>query len=838
MTAKARPDPFARVCKEAQLLCLGWVNIRKESLATLIAIRNGPLRTLPLLRNTRKTERRANLFLTPLAVRAAPFALLSQLCCLYTTAKFRGPRLALLGLLIGAIAFAQVNVLNVNYDNHQTGANLQETSLTPQMNWTNFGKAGIYPVDGQVYAQPLYVTGVTTGGATYNAVYVATMNNSIFAFNADAPQSPAPLWQVNLGTAVPAGLFNFTDILPEIGILGTPAIDAVHQVLYAVADTLPSAASNPVFQLHALSLADGHEMYGGPVQIAASAPGTGAGSSNGSIAFNAYWQLQRPGLMLANGVLYIAFGSHADAGNYQGWMLAYNPSTLQEQAVYNSAPNGRQAAFWHSGRAPAIDGAGDVFAATGNGDWDGVSNFGESVLHLSGLNLALLDWYTPEDWSNLNAQDWDVGSAGLILIPGTNYLLSGGKSGLLYLVNYDSMGHLGANTTSAVQGVQVNTWGLFDMVLWNNPSSGPVVYEYDPAGSLKAFQIVNNQINSTIISEYSPDNPSIYAGLSLSANGGQNGIVWLVTGNPNTDDDPATLYALDASNLDRVLWDSDLNGSRDQPGTFTKFVPPTIANGRVYVPTLSNAVVVYGPLNTAPTAPAAVISSVVNSASYLEGAVAPGELVTIFGANFGPTSDAQGQVDDSFVADTIGATQVTIGGIPAPLLFASPSQIDTVVPFGVTGTTAQIQIMYQGQPAVSATVPVQPASPAVFSMNGEGGGQGAILNQDGSVNTHSNPAAPGSVVVLYATGAGITMPASQDGQIVTAPYPEPMLPVSVSIYGLPAQVLYAGAAPGLVAGVLQINVIVPAGAGPYTYDQVVVTVGDYVSPSAVTLTVQ
>jgi uncharacterized protein (TIGR03437 family) len=171
-------------------------------------------------------------------------------------------------------------------------------------------------------------------------------------------------------------------------------------------------------------------------------------------------------------------------------------------------------------------------------------------------------------------------------------------------------------------------------------------------------------------------------------------------------------------------------------------------------------------------------------------------------------------------------------------LFASPSQIDTVVPFGVTGTTAQIQIMYQGQPAVSATVPVQPASPAVFSMNGEGGGQGAILNQDGSVNTHSNPAAPGSVVVLYATGAGITMPASQDGQIVTAPYPEPMLPVSVSIYGLPAQVLYAGAAPGLVAGVLQINVIVPAGAGPYTYDQVVVTVGDYVSPSAVTLTVQ
>jgi uncharacterized protein (TIGR03437 family) len=811
VAAKARPDSFGKVCKETQLLCLGWVNARKGSLATPIANRNGPLRILSRLK---------------------------QICCLHETVKSHGPRLALLGLTLGAVAFAQVNVLNVNYDNHQTGANLQETSLTPQINWNNFGKAGVFPVDGQVYAQPLYVTGVAIGGATYNVVYVATMNNSIFAFNADAPQSPTPLWEVNLGTAVPAGIFNFTDILPEIGILGTPAIDAVHQVLYVVADTLPSAASNPVFQLHALSLVDGHEMYGGPVQIAASVPGTGAGSSNGTIAFNAYWQLQRPGLMLANGVLYIAFGSHADAGNYQGWMLAYNPSTLQEKAVYNSAPNGRQAAFWHSGRAPAIDGPGDVFAATGNGDWDGVSNFGESVLHLSGVNLALLDWYTPEDWSNLNDQDWDVGSAGLILIPGTNYLLSGGKSGLLYLVNYDSMGHLGANTTSTVQGVQVNTWGIFDMVLWNNPSSGPVVYEYDPAGALKAFQIVSNQINSTILSQYTPENASIYAGLALSANAGENGIIWLVTGNQDADGDPATLYALDATNLARVLWNSGLNASRDQPGSFTKFAPPTVANGRVYVPTLSNEVAVYGPLTSAPTAPAAVISSVVNSASYLEGAVAPGELVTIFGADLGPTSEAQGQVKDSYVTDSIGGTQVTIGGISAPLLFASSSQINAVVPFGVTGTTAQIQVLNQGQALVSTTVPVQSASPAVFSVNGEGGGQGAILNQDGSVNTHTNPAAPGSVVVLYATGAGITTPASQDGFITAAPYPQPTLPVSVSIYGLPAQVLYAGAAPGLVAGVLQINVVVPANAGPYTYDQVVVTVGDYVSPSAVTLTVQ
>jgi len=743
--------------------------------------------------------------------------------------------------LTAANTFAQLNVLNVNYDKHQTGANLQETSLTPQINWKNFGKVGAYPVDGQVYAQPLYVTGVAIGAATYNVVYVATMHNSVFAFNADAPQSVTPLWQVNLGPIVPSGLFNFTDILPEIGILGTPAIDAVNQVLYVVADTLPAAAfSDPVFQLHALSLVDGHEMYGGPVQIAASVPGTGAGSNNGTINFDGFQQLQRPGLMLANGVLYIAFGSHADAGNYQGWVLAYNPSTLQQNAVYNSAPNGRQAAFWHSGRAPAIDGAGDVFAATGNGDWDGVANFGESLLHLSGANLSLLDWYTPQEWSNYNDQDWDVGSSGVILIPGINYLLSGGKSGLLYLANYDSLGHLGP-ATSSVQGVQVNVWGLFDMVLWDNSSGNPVVYEYDPAGALKAFQIVNNQINSTIISQFTPAKSSIYAGLSLSANGAQNGIVWLITGNSDVDGDPATLQALDAANLANELWNSDLNSSRDQPGTFTKFAPPTVANGRVYVPTLSNAVAVYGPLTGTPGQAAAAISSVVNSASFLDGAVSPGELVTIFGANLGPTSDVPGQVSGSLVANTIGTTQVSIGGIMAPLLFASSTQINAVVPFGISGTTAQVQVLNQGQPTTSVTVPVQPASPAVFSVNGEGGGQGAILNQDGSVNSQSNPASRGSVVALFATGGGVTTPASADGLLTSLvpPYPAPaLLPVSVSIEGLPAEIKYVGAAPGLVAGVLQIDVVVPANALQARYDQVVVTIGDYVSPSAVTVAVQ
>ena len=729
-------------------------------------------------------------------------------------------------------------MLNVNYDTHQTGANLQETSLSPQINWNNFGKVGTYPVDGQVYAQPLYVSGVGINGAQHNVLYVATMDNSVFAFDADAPQSAAPLWQVSLGPTVPSGLYDFTDILPQIGILGTPAIDATNQVMYVVADTLPPAFSVPVFQLHALSLVDGHEMFGGPVQIAASVPGTGAGSNNGTIAFDASQELQRPGLMLANGTLYIAFGSHADTGNYHGWLLKYDSSTLHLTGVFNSVPNGRAGSFWQTGRAPAVGGAGDIYVVSANGDWDGVANFGESLLRLSGADLSLLDWYTPQEWGNLNDQDWDLGTTGAILIPGSHYLLMGGKSGMMYLVNYNSLGHLGPDTTSTVQGVQVNTWGLFEMALWNSAPNGPVVYEFDPSVSLKAFQIVNNQINSTILSEYVPPNSSIYAGLSLSANGGQNGIAWLTTGNYDEDGVPGTLHALDATNLAHELWNSDSNGSRDRLGWFAKFIGPTVANGRVYVPTFSNSVAVYGTLPGTQVSAAPAISSVVNSASYLPGAVSPGELVTIFGANLGPPLEAQAALDGDSVENTIEDTQVLVGGVASPILFASSSQINTIVPFGVSGNSVQVQVVYQGQPKASVSVPVQAASPAVFALDGSGGGQGAILNQDGSVNSQSNPAAPGSVVALYATGAGLTTPSSVDGLLTTAPYPKPMLPVSVSIYGLPAQVIYAGAAPGLVAGALQINVVVPAGAYPATYDQVVVTVGDYVSPSAVTVTVK
>jgi len=257
----------------------------------------------------------------------------------------------------------------------------------------------------------------------------------------------------------------------------------------------------------------------------------------------------------------------------------------------------------------------------------------------------------------------------------------------------------------------------------------------------------------------------------------------------------------------------------------------------VYVPTQSDAVAVYGILDGSQAAGSPAISAVVNSASDLEGPIAAGELITIFGANLGPSSAQPGEISGGTVGNSIQNSQVLIGGIAAPMLYASATQMNVVVPFGVSGSTAQIQVMDQGQEIASTSVQVQAASPALFSSNSSGGGQGAILNQDGSVNSHKNAAAPGSVVALFATGAGETTPASVDGALTTDPYPAPNLPVSVTINGENAKIIYVGAAPGLVAGVLQIDVVVPADTPAATFNQIVVTVGDYSSPSAVTLTV-
>ncbi len=746
-------------------------------------------------------------------------------------------------LVMAAAVSAQVNVLTANYNNQRTNSNPKETILTlHNVNTQSFGKLGYFPVDGEIYAQPLYVSGVTiTGHGTRNVVYIATMHNSVYAIDAAAPQSTVPLWQVNLGPSVPSSVLNFTDILPEVGILSTPVIDLTAQAMYLVSDTLEGGT--PVLSLHALSLADGHEMLNGPVVITATVAGNGAGStSDGKLSFDPSIHLQRPGLALANGLLYLAFGSRGDLDNWHGWLMSYRASNLQQVSVTCTSPNSYGASIWQSGRAPAIGDDGNIYVVTGNGEADGTVDFSESVLKVSGADLSLIDWYTSDSYLEWNINDTDLGSSGAILLSNPNQVVTIGKSGDLFLVNRDAMGHLGPKNSTNVQSIQANQNGSWNTAVWNSPS-GPVVFIQEQSNVLSAYQIVSGVLHGGVLSQSVREAPTVFAGLAISSNNNAPGstIVWQTTADYGRNQYPGTLHALDASDLSHELWNSDMVPN-DVLGRYAKFVAPTVANGRVYVPTFSNELVIYGllsagltPIETAPPQ----ITSVTNGASFLGGALSPGELVAIFGANLGPQQLAGLQVDGTGrLTSTISNTQVFFDGVAAPLLYASANQVGAMVPFGITAATTQLQVQYNGQRSAPLTIPVVAATPALFSRDGTGGQLGAILDQDGKSNQFNTPAARGSIIMMYATGLGQTNPAGKDGKIVTTtPYPAPILPVTVLIDNQPAEVLYAGAAPEMVQGVFQVNARVPASASVGEV-HVVLNAGKYSSPNTATVVVQ
>jgi uncharacterized protein (TIGR03437 family) len=746
--------------------------------------------------------------------------------------------------LLPSVLLSQVNVLTANYDNSRTNSNLRETILNPaNVSTDQFGKVGSFPVDGQIYAQVLYASAVQIPGkGARNVVYVATMHNSVYAIDADMPASILPLWKANLGSPVPSSVLNFTDILPEVGILSTPVIDFGQQVIYVVAETLDNGI--PVFRIHALSLADGREMLHGPVVITASVPGSGAGSENGTLAFDATMQLQRPGLALVNGSVFVAFGSHADGGSFHGWMLGYDASDLRRRvAVYNATPNSYGGSFWQAGRGLAIDDRGNILAVTGNGPFNGSSEFSDSVLKLSGSDLSLLDWYTPDNWEALGDDDEDLGSAGAILLPGTNQILAAGKSGDLLLVNADSMGHVGGMNSATVQSIPASTDGIFGFALWNR-SDGPVLYVQSSWEPLRAFQITGGHIDATMLSETATGNPSLFSGVALSADSGRDGtaIVWLTTGEWGARGIPGSLRAFNATDLSKELWNSNLVPDRDTLGRYAKFVAPTVVNGRVYVPTFSNQLVVYGLLSGVDsTGDGDVqITSVANSASLLTDAISPGEVVTIFGANMGPEELNSFQPDFGGYAPKILAdTQVLFDGVPSAILYTSSAEVGAVVPFESIGLTTQVQVVYRGKASAPLTVPVTQATPAIFSLDGTGGGPGAILNEDGSVNSYDKPAKAGSVIALFATGLGVIDPGGEDGQLNQGlTLQTPILPVNLLIDGQPAEILYVGGAPGMVQGVTQLNVRIPETVSPLYDATVMLQAGPFASPTTISMTVR
>lgn len=503
-----------------------------------------------------------------------------------------------------------VAVLAYHNDLARTGQNLNETILTlANVNPTTFGKKFTDPVDGQVYAQPLYVPNVTIPGqGSHSVVYIATENDSVYAFDADA--AGAPLWQTSLlngGSPVPSSDTNCGQITPQIGITSTPVIDAASNTLYVVAMTKEGSSTNPMYvqRLHALDITNGQEKLGGPVVITATIPGTGDGSSGGNITFNPLWQLNRPGLTLANGNVYIAFGSHCDLFPYHGWLFAYGASNLAQSGVFITTPTGSQGAIWQAGGAPAVDSSNHLYVITGNGTFDGNTgglDFGDSFLKLVqvGSTLTRADYFTPFNQARLAATDADLGSAGPTVLPDQlgahpHLLASAGKGGTIYLLDRDNLGKFCNNCTSDTQVVQSLPDALGEnfgtAAFWNGK-----VYFLAANDVLKAFSLTNGVLSSSPSSQTTT--PFGFPGStpSISANGAANGIVWVLQTDAAGSGGPAVLHAYDANNVATELYNSNqAAGDRDIPGPAVKFTVPTVANGKVYVGT-ADQLDVYGPL--------------------------------------------------------------------------------------------------------------------------------------------------------------------------------------------------------------------------------------------------
>jgi hypothetical protein len=493
--------------------------------------------------------------------------------------------------------------LTYHGDNSRTGLNANETILTPaNVNSTKFGKLFALPVDGQLFAQPLYLPGVTVGSQIHNLLFVATAHDSVYAWDADTSSS-TPVWKnsfINPAggvTSIPCGeaaTGNCAVAYPEFGITSTPVIDSSTGTLYVVAGTKEVLGSNTsyVYRLHALSVVTGQEKFGGPVVIQATV---------GTVTFVAKQHLQRPGLLLVNGVVYIAFGSHGDFGTWYGWLMGYNATSLQQQTlVFNAAPDGGEASIWQSGCAPAADSNGNIYFITGNGAFTantGGRDYGDSIVKINSSG-TVLDYFTPYNQANLSAADQDLGSSGLVLLPdqtGTyvHLLIGAGKQGVIYSVNRDGMGKFNATTNQNVQSLAgLSPSGLFGSpAYWNG-----FVYFSAWNDYVRAFQVSNGIVTLTSHSSGMLAFPGTTP--TVSSNGNSSGILWIIQANVLNDTvitnpPTAVLRAYDATNLGIELYNSSQAGTRDTAGGAMKFAVPTVANGKVYVGN-SNQVTVYG----------------------------------------------------------------------------------------------------------------------------------------------------------------------------------------------------------------------------------------------------
>ena len=518
------------------------------------------------------------------------------------------------------VAAAQVNVYTRSNDNSRTGANLQETILTPaNVSWTNFGKLYTIPTDGQIYAQPLYVSNLAIAGGTHNVVFVASMLNTVYALDAD---TGATLWTQNYGSPIIPQDVEFDQNISwatRLGILGTPVIDPATNYMYFVSGAQPADGTKVFsYNLNAIDITTGLPVNGSPVTITAT---YSTADLTAPLVFNPQMQNPRPGLALANGNVYVSFASHEDAPPYNGFVMAYSTATLAQTAVYSDTTIGTLGGIWCAGQAPSVDAAGNIYISTGNGSFGTTPNnlvqTGNSFIKLS-PSLQLLDYFTPYNSATMNSGDMDLGSSGLLLIPNTSYVLGGGKQGILYLADSNGMGEFSASSDQVRQEFQA-VYGVGTShihggpVYFNSDQNGPTTYLWGENDVLRGF-LFNATTGlltttpfamSTMTAPVTNNDGAMPGGfLAISANGQSNGILWASTpynANAVVTTVQGVLYAFNADTLN-LLWSDKTNDARDEIGNFAKYVPPLVANGKLYMATFgplgttngSGALVVYG----------------------------------------------------------------------------------------------------------------------------------------------------------------------------------------------------------------------------------------------------
>lgn len=498
-----------------------------------------------------------------------------------------------------------VNYTTWKNDNARDGWQSQETLLTPaNVNSNTFGKIFATSVDGRLWAQPLYMSDVSIGSAKHNIVYVGTANDTMYGIDGD---SGAILWKQSLlgsGEAPPSSTTLHSSVQPIIGITGTPVIDPTTGTLYVVAQS--GISGTYYHRLHALDIATGAEKFGGPIVI-----NTGNWDSS--------QHLQRPGLLLANGNIYIAFSGNDDIAPYHGWVFAYSASTLTQVAVWNATLGGSEGGIWMGAAGIAADASGNLFLTTGNGDWNGTTQLGQSAVKL-GATLDVLDYFTPIPHVQQSLGDKDLGSGGPLLLPTLtgaphpHELVACSKLDLIYVMDRDNMGQIGTTTDNVVQtvnsqlgansGTQYTDRCFSTPAYWNNN-----VYFIGNNDVVKQFSLNPTTGLLSTTPTYKGNFAYLFPGGQpvVSSNGNSNGIVWAI------DWTTGTLRAYDATNVSNSLY---VSGAL---GTGIKFTVPTVVSGHVYVG-LGNNVTGFGLISggscAPPSSPGAKVCAPTQGSAY------------------------------------------------------------------------------------------------------------------------------------------------------------------------------------------------------------------------------